>query len=86
MVKAAGLTAMGLLRSVVCSTRLGLPLCARVAKPLPDTSVSWPAAAEETSRRCMSAGEVPVAFCRMRAMAPATNGTAWEVPVRILRQ
>lgn len=56
----------------------------QLAKPLFATSLSLPAAAEAASSWPMSAGEVLVEFCRISAMTPATNGTAWEVPVRSL--
>lgn len=39
--------------------------CSRVAKPLPDTSLSLSAAALAVRRRCMAAGVVPPAFWRI---------------------
>lgn len=58
----------------------------QLAKALPDTSLSLPAAAEAASSWLMACGEVLVEFCRISATTPATNGTAWEVPVRSLRE
>lgn len=80
----AGVTTTGA-ATMFCSSRSGEALAARLAKPLPGTSDSWPAEAESTSRRLMSAGLAALLFCRTSAMTPATKGAAWEVPVRSLR-
>ena len=58
---------------------------ARDANPLPATSLSLSGAAAVVSKRCMAAGAMPPALCRICAITPATKGTACEVPVRSLR-